>query len=54
MSDYYYANILLAYNIYAENRQSVQSNELSEKTHQWNSTQVKKKNKIVLLWALCK
>ena len=53
MSDYYYANILLAYNIYAENRQSVQSNELSEQTHQWNSTQVKKK-KTVLLWALCK
>ncbi|KAB0348442.1 hypothetical protein FD754_013299, partial [Muntiacus muntjak] len=26
-----------------ENRQSVQSNELSEQTHQWNSTQVKKK-----------
>ena len=47
MSDYFYANFLLAYNIYAENRQiiSVQSNELSEQTHLWNSTQVKKKKK---------
>lgn len=45
MSDYFHASILLACNIYAENRQiiSVQSNELSEQTHLWNSTQVKTK-----------